>query len=196
VFNKKKGEMGIGTLVLFIAMILVAAIAAGVLIQTATNLQSKALETGSRSTRQVSTALSTILLYGEDAGVGSIGDVEALFQNVKLVAGSEEIKLNDTLISVDLSNVSSDLTYDDTDNCNDTTIAAGKYAVTYLKNGTNNRDGYIVTGDVLQFCYALPRSVAEDEMIRVNIVPKVGSVMTTKVTTPPVMITSRVFLYP
>ena len=103
-------------------MILVAAIAAGVLIQTATNLQSKALETGSRSTRQISTAITTILLYGED---GSTGKVSDLFQNLKIVPGSEVVKLNDTLVSVDLANMSSDLVYDSTAACG-AGVATGK----------------------------------------------------------------------
>ncbi len=63
--HNKKADTGIGTLIVFIAMILVAAIAAGVLIQTATSLQNKALLTGMRSKNEVSTALSPIIVYGE-----------------------------------------------------------------------------------------------------------------------------------
>jgi flagellin FlaB len=62
----RKAEMGIGTLIIFIAMILVAAIAAGVLIQTATSLQNKALLAGTRTKGQVSTAIQFLLVYAED----------------------------------------------------------------------------------------------------------------------------------
>ena len=188
----KKGEMGIGTLILFIAMILVAAITAGVLIQTATNLQSKALETGSRSTRQVSTAISTILLYGED---GSDGRIDNAYQNIRIIPGSDVVKINDTMMSVDLSNVSSDMIYDEAASCN-STVPSGRFAATYLKNGTNHIDGYIVVGDVVQLCYSFRRPVGEDESIRVSIVPKIGSVMTVTMNTPPAIVTKRVFLYP
>ena len=59
----KKGDIGIGTLIIFISMILVAAIAAGVLIQTATSLQNTALLTGERSRSQVSTYNKRISVY-------------------------------------------------------------------------------------------------------------------------------------
>lgn len=188
----KKAEMGIGTLILFIAMILVAAIAAGVLIQTATNLQSKALETGSRSTRQISTAISTVLLYGEDGSDGAIDDV---FQNIKIVPGSDVIKLTDTLVSVDLANMSTDLVYDEAAVCDDN-VTSGSFAAKYLKNGSEHLAGYVSVGDVVQLCYALPRAVTEDETLRVSVVPKIGSVMTIRTITPPAITTKRVFLYP
>lgn len=190
-FRGRKGEMGIGTLVLFIAMILVAAIAAGVLIQTATNLQSRALETGKRSTRQVSTAVSTILLYGED---GQDGSIENLRQNVRLASGSESIKFDDSVISVDANNISSDLNYNGSTNCEG--ASGSQFRITYLKNGTNHKDGYLEVGDVVQLCFDTPRPVVEDELIRVSFVPKVGNVMTVRVTTPPVINTKRVFLFP
>lgn len=190
--GSKKAEMGIGTLILFIAMILVAAIAAGVLIQTATNLQSKALETGSRSTRQVSTAVGTVLVYGEDA---TDSKINSIFQNVKLVAGSESVKLNDSVLSIDLSDDSADLTYSSTEAC-DNNVTSGSFAAKYLINGSDHLLGYISIGDVVQICYALPRAVGEDENLRITFIPKVGSVMTIRAVTPEVMTTKRVFLYP
>ena len=184
--------MGIGTLILFIAMILVAAIAAGVLIQTATNLQSKALETGSRSTKQISTAISTVLLYGE---VGGDGNIESLFHNIKIVPGSDSVKIADMLVSVDVSDMSTDLVYNGSLACNNS-VPAGFFTSTYLKNGSDHVAGYVSVGDVVQLCYPLPRTVSEDETIRINVVPKIGSVMTVRVVTPPALITKRVFLYP
>jgi len=194
----KKGEMGIGTLVLFIAMILVAAIAAGVLIQTATSLQSKALETGRRTTTEVSTSLKTILLYGEDASVNrSITDVR---QHIQITAGSDPIKFNDTVIAVDTMNQSRDLTMDQNQlwtDLNHCTQANGTfYRVYYVKSSSKHVDGYINVGEVVQLCYELPREVFEDEVIRVNIIPATGSSHTVSVNTPGTMITKRVFLFP
>ena len=75
----KKAEMGVGTLIIFIAMLLVAAVAAGVLIQTAGSLQEKSLATGQQARAQISTNARVIEVSGSDGRLGNLTD----FQEIK-----------------------------------------------------------------------------------------------------------------
>lgn len=61
----KKGEMGIGTMIIFIAMVLVAAIAAALLITTASQLNQRAQETGTIAEQEVSTGMMMRNLQGD-----------------------------------------------------------------------------------------------------------------------------------
>jgi len=67
-FTDDRGQVGIGTLIVFIALVLVAAIAAGVLINTAGFLQTQAEQTGEDSSSQVANNINVI---------GEVGDVNS-----------------------------------------------------------------------------------------------------------------------
>ncbi|MCU4751739.1 flagellin [Halobacteria archaeon AArc-curdl1] len=92
----ERGQVGIGTLIVFIAMVLVAAIAAGVLINTAGSLQSQASDTGTETQQAVANQIEVVHAYGEttqEAGDGTEDGVDALNLVVKKSAGSDVIDL-------------------------------------------------------------------------------------------------------
>ncbi len=61
------GDMGIGAMIVFIAMVLVAGIAASVLIQTANRLEIQAMTTGQETIGEVSTGLGvTAITWTQD----------------------------------------------------------------------------------------------------------------------------------
>ena len=70
----EEAEMGVGTLLIFIAMILVAAVAAGVLVQTAYVLQQQAETTGDQALMEVATGFRILAAYGMTDLYSSRGD--------------------------------------------------------------------------------------------------------------------------
>ncbi|AEH38140.1 archaellin/type IV pilin N-terminal domain-containing protein [Halopiger xanaduensis] len=88
-----RGQVGIGTLIVFIAMVLVAAIAAGVLINTAGMLQTQAEATGEESTSQVSDRLEIVSVSGNVSDSNNVTDIDFV---LAMAPGSSPIDLNKT----------------------------------------------------------------------------------------------------
>ena len=300
--KSKKAEMGIGTLIIFIALLLVAAIAAGVLIQTSGSLQEKALTTGDQAKGQIATNVRVVEVSAIDGSDGTLTD---FFQIVKLAPGSDPIKISQVLFTMnsydktatmqyrgvdgtctksntgyntwnaevinttfsdaspyrleedyddDMSDdfltinasgaISIDFSTSDTlylagesvcDNaanqtiqttvavnsaeiadvifdivCSDNTVygdnssitvtptrlGQGYFTVEYLQRGANPIDGNLQRGDVIRICYEAPKEITEDEKIRLNFIPKIGTPTLTEFITPEVISTERVYLYP
>jgi len=106
----ERAQVGIGTLIVFIAMVLVAAIAAGVLINTAGFLQSSAQESGEQAAQEVTNRLQVVNSIGQVDG----DVVDTVEITVKKSPGAGNIDLSATIAQWTSSGASADLTQGDT----------------------------------------------------------------------------------
>jgi len=98
--EEERGQVGIGTLIVFIAMVLVAAIAAGVLINTAGLLQTQAEATGEESTQQVSDRLQVVSISGDVDDPGDTNEIEELKFIMSLSPGADPVDLTETSVEL------------------------------------------------------------------------------------------------
>lgn len=184
--------MGVGTLIIFIAMLLVAAVAAGVLIQTAGSLQQRALMTGDASQSEISTNARVIEVSATNGSQGNITDFD---MQIKLSPGSDPIKLDEVIFTLNTDSETVTLQYSGNQSYA-TSGDAGTFGVVYLINGSNNVEGNLQRGDVIRVSFESPTPIGEDEAIRLNFIPKIGTSTLTAFNTPDVISTQRVYLYP
>jgi len=100
----KKAMVGIGTLIVFIAMILIAAVAATVLIQTSETLQQRARTVGTATIREVSAGI----MIDDVTGYTDVAKtkIEYLALGVRPRAGSKDIDLSLAHLSIKYTNLS------------------------------------------------------------------------------------------
>jgi len=110
ILKETEADMGIGAMIVFIAMVLVAGIAASVLIQTANRLEIQAMTTGQQTTNEVASGISVESICGQKTGsynvsgvVGTIGYwANGTIANATICvsprSGSKDIDLSKTVI--------------------------------------------------------------------------------------------------
>ena len=97
--KKDVGSIGIGAMIVFIAMVLVAGIAASVLIQTSTKLESQAMATGHQTTDEVSSGIAIFDIEGY-ADTANDGDLSKLAIMVRPRAGTHGVDLEQTYVEL------------------------------------------------------------------------------------------------
>ena len=99
----KDAMIGIGTLIVFIALVLVAAVAASVIVQTSETLQQRAYAVGKQTTREVSSGMKIVDLTGYTNEEKT--RMQYLAISIKPRAGSFDIDLNETLLYIEFDNL-------------------------------------------------------------------------------------------
>nr|WP_131007058.1 archaellin/type IV pilin N-terminal domain-containing protein [Methanofervidicoccus abyssi] len=160
--KSKRGAMGIGTLIIFIAMVLVAAVAASVLINTSGFLQQKASSTGKQSTEQVASGLFCSGVSGHIFTFdGNYYDLDRMIMYISPNAGSAPIDLKEAKLFLTYDGKSVILKYGGTipatagcdnlfelTNTGEVNITSSDYtSITLVDDGTNNKYIIITTSD-------------------------------------------------
>ncbi len=107
--NDKRAAVGIGTMIVFIATILVAATAAAVLIDTSGKLQEKSQKTGTETTKEVASNLIVKGIYG--VRTSSTTDIFYLNITVALAPGAESVDMSELVIRLSDGSQVDELTY-------------------------------------------------------------------------------------
>ena len=193
---KNRGEMGIGTLIIFVSLILMTAIAAGVVMSMTGSLQNKALITGRATTGETSTAIIMMEAFGGD---GRNEVINYWYYIMKLSSGAEALRLDETLLSTSMSEDDNSYQYDANINCyNQTNVSSynNGFGVVYEIKGSFYKNGYMNIGDVVTFCHKAFRNILPGETSMATFTPIMGVPLKTEITLPMVIADERIALYP
>jgi flagellin FlaB len=179
-FRNDRAEVGVGTLIVFIAMVLVAAVAAAVLINTTGTLQQRAQATGKEATQEVSSNLKVLNVYGIRADADS--DVSELKVNVQLSAGALPMDLEQLVIRY------SDGTNAPVNYKWALAESATEFDPTWIRangaaDGTAGKS-VMEAGDLVELHFDLGSAVAERKDVQISLIPESGSPVSADFSTP------------
>ncbi len=190
--------MGIGALIIFIAVILVAAIAASVLITTGGSLQQKALITGSQTEEGVVAGLEMMAVIASDASQASADphSIEDFKLMARLKSGSGGMNFNNSIITVDTETQSTTRIYGQTLSVDSIISSTQTFDLFYVQSGTSHEDGYLNRGDIVNIIFHMEPSVMENQHISIKIIPRIGQYTPVDFYTPDSMTAESVSLWP
>jgi flagellin FlaB len=156
-------DIGIGSLIIFIAMIMIAGVAVSVMIQTMTNLQQQAVKTSQETMRDISSGLKVTYVNGYVRN----STITQLAIFVSTTAASDDIDLSFGILS--LSDSSKKVVLNYSSNCFSSNVSNGLFGSLNTSSLTSSQYGIIVIRDIDGSCNA-SKPVINDEDIVVLIV--------------------------
>lgn len=151
--------IGIGSLIIFIAMILVAGIAASVIIQTMNSLEQQTLQTSQEVIKDISNGLKITYIVGYSNN--SLIDQLAII--IRTTAGSDEIDLNYTYIS--LSNTSKQVILNYSNSVFSDNVSDGLFNTLNSSLLTSTTYGIMIIRDVDNSCTVNNPIINSEDMV-------------------------------
>ncbi len=165
-------EVGVGTLIIFIAMVLVAAVAAAVIIGTSGSLEQRAQQTGKEATAEVSSNVKVVGIYGLRNDTST--DIYTVRMELSLSAGSKDVDLNTMIIR-----------YSDGNNVRVYGFnATPGFTLSWVRGvGTNN---VMKQGDLVDLDFTtVSTTLAPRTTVQVTLLPEIGAPIDIVLKTPP-----------
>jgi archaeal flagellin FlaB len=156
-------DIGIGALIIFIAMVMVAGVTASVMIQTMNNLQDQAVKTSEETIRDISSGLRVSMVSGyvQNATITQL----AIF--VSTTAASDDVDLSYGIVS--LSDSSNKVILNYTSTCYSHSVSNGLFGTISTSNLTSSQYGILVIRDIDGSCN-MTKPVLNDEDLVVLLV--------------------------
>lgn len=173
-------DVGIGTLIIFIAMVLVAAVAAAVLIQTSGILQQKAQQTGKEAATEVTSNLNIVSVIGN---INATNDnIENFTIAVQLSAGGQNIDFQSVVMKY-IDNQTSDTMNTSSSIVNLTDVDTTTYLYTERRStGTANQ--VLSVGELGILTIKPTNGLGLREKGLIEIVPETGTMVMKEVIAP------------
>jgi flagellin FlaB len=178
--NDRRAEMGVGTLIIFIALIVVAAVAATTMIGTTDDMREQANSTGDAS---MGALVTKFVLNKAVANTDeSLSQVVSLDLYCRLAAGSEPVDLR--YVTIMDSNIN--MSYNVAPNSHGVAVPEEHFGVDTVPSSEWDSNGqYISEGDLVVFKIDLSSGpLPAGSTIFVKIIPEYGSTVSLSLTIP------------
>jgi len=157
--NQNSAAVGIGTLIIFIAMIMVAGIAASVMIQTMNSLEQQALLTGQKTIKDISSGLRVTHVTGYNNG----SRIDKLAIYIRTTAGSDDVDL--TYAFIKLSDTNKEVILNYTTSVFSGNVSNGLFDTLNSSLLSSTTYGIMVINDVDSSCASTSPTINDEDIV-------------------------------